>query len=59
MINLESKNSDTKQVIIMFFVTGIALFLTVGFGLIVAVPLCMIWAYFAAKKSNEVNVSTL
>jgi len=44
--------STGKGALIMFFVTGIVAFFTVGFGLLLTNPICAIWAYSAAKNNN-------
>lgn len=39
--------------VIMFFITGIAIVLTAGLGLIVTVPICTIWAYMKVSGDNK------
>lgn len=49
--------STITGAVVMFFVTGIVAFFTVGFGLILTQPICAIWAYSAAKKENNTVAS--
>ncbi|MEP7171441.1 MAG: hypothetical protein ABI855_18875 [Bacteroidota bacterium] len=45
--------SSIKGGIIMFFVTFIIGFFTLGFGLLLTWPLCIIWAAVAARNSQK------
>lgn len=51
--------STITGAIVMFFVTGIVAFFTVGFGLILTQPICAIWAYVAINKKNKSEVQTI
>lgn len=39
--------------VVMFFVNLVALFLTLGFGLILTWPACVIWAVIATNNYNQ------
>ena len=51
--------STISGAIIMFIISAIVGFLTVGIGLIVTIPICSIWAYLAAKKHNEKQLKSI
>jgi hypothetical protein len=44
--------STIAGAIIMIIVEGIVGFLTLGFGLLITHPICMIWGAIAAKNYN-------
>ena len=45
--------STIKGAIIMFFVCLIGGFITLGFGLVILLPICAIWAYMATNSYNK------
>ena len=45
--------STLKGALVMFLVNIVIAVLTLGFGCLITLPFCAIWAYMAAKKYNE------
>jgi len=45
--------STIKGAIIMFFVCLIGSFITFGFGLVILLPICAVWAYMATNSYNK------
>lgn|SRR5574344_2509528 len=45
--------STIKGAIIMFFVCLIGGFITLGFGLVILLPICAVWAYMATNSYNK------
>ena len=45
--------STIMGAVVMFFVCIPVVIFTAGFGLLLTIPACTIWAYLAAKSHNE------
>ena len=41
----------------LFFVSVLVAFISLGFGLLITWPICMVWAAMASSSSNKVLVS--
>lgn len=39
--------------IIMLIISAVIAFFTLGFGLLVTIPICSLWAYLAVKRQNR------
>ena len=49
--------STVAGALVMFFVSVLVAFISLGIGLLVTWPICMVWAAMAASSSNTVLVS--
>ena len=45
--------------LIMFIITGIVAFVTLGFGLLITNPICAIWAYVKVNNDNKKDTVTV
>jgi len=45
--------------VIMLVISGIIGFFTLGFGLLITIPICSLWAYIAVKNQNTKDLKQI
>ena len=51
--------STVTGAVVMFIITAIVGFVTLGIGLLVTLPICSIWAYVSVKNQNQKQLNNI